>query len=233
MLSKKLKIFIKKHQLLYQISLKIKKNLIKAKVILLIIDKYYTKFLQAKTAGKLSKFNEKYGKLNINLGCCEKKDYGWINVDLDKKVKPDIVDNVITLKKFKDNTVNYIKSTHLIEHLVEEDALQAIRRWFKVLKPGGTLSIECPSLSRSIKLIYSDDPVAKKFGYVGIFGYPPHIKKSSFYHCHKHGWSVETLTEALKQNGFSDIKEVQVEQTWRCDNQKYKRDMRVVAKKLI
>lgn len=169
--------------------------------------------------------------LKLNLGCCTSKVSGFINIDLDKSVNPDVLDNVIILKKFRDNSVNEIKSAHLIEHLPEEDALGAISNWYRILKSGGIVSIECPNLNKCIKMIHSNDTEEKKLGFVGIYGYMPHVKQSAEFHSHKHGWTPYSLCEALENNGFINTKEIEIEQKFRCYNQRYDRDMRIVAKK--
>ena len=170
-------------------------------------------------------------EVKLNLGCCGKKDIGWINIDIDKKVRPDIVDDVITLNKFENDSVDEIKSAHLLEHLLEKDAIRALKTWYKILKPGGILSIECPNIDKCIKMIQSqsDNEEEKKLGFVGLFGDPSAIKKYGIYHAHKYGWNPKKLIEILTSIGFTDTKEVEIEETYRCANQKYDRDMRILA----
>lgn len=135
------------------------------------------------------------------------------------------------MRCFRDSSVDAIKSAHLLEHLIGEDGIKALNSWFRILKSGGILSIEGPNLAKCIKMIYSDDKEEVRLGFIGIYGDPPQIRQNAFHHAHKHGWDVNMLTKTLQDIGFIDIQEVEIEETFRCHNQKYDRDMRIIAKK--
>ncbi|MBU1046176.1 methyltransferase domain-containing protein [Patescibacteria group bacterium] len=221
----KFKNFINEHNYL-----RILKDFIKKILFWISLQKKINKL--NKTNTYLKQFYGNNQKVKLNLGCCDKQDRGWINIDIDKKFNPDILDDVTVLSCFKDNCADEIKSAHLIEHLTYEDTLKAFKNWFRVLKKGGILSIECPNLDKCIDMIRSEEDSEKiRLGFVGIFGDPWAIKKYGILHSHKHGWNPKTLRVELKNIGFVDIKEVKIEETYRYCNQKYERDMRILAKK--
>ena len=60
------------------------------------------------------------GKMDLNLGCGDKKLPGFVNVDLFGN--PDIKHDLnIAPYPFKDNSVDYIISEHCLEHLIEPE----------------------------------------------------------------------------------------------------------------
>jgi len=81
--------------------------------------------------------------MKLHLGCGNAILKGWVNIDLYNK-KADIIDNVITLSKYKDNTIDELYTSHLVEHLFPANFQKALLRWYKVLKIGGSLVIRCP-----------------------------------------------------------------------------------------
>ena len=55
--------------------------------------------------------------MKLNLGCGKRKMKGYLGVDLNPAVKPDIVDHMILLKTIKQNSVDEIKSQSSFEHI--------------------------------------------------------------------------------------------------------------------
>lgn len=62
-----------------------------------------------------------------------------IGVDL---AQTNLTGDAANLFWFKDNILDYIFSSHLLEHLERPEA--AIKEWFRVLKPGGYLVLYLP-----------------------------------------------------------------------------------------
>lgn len=56
----------------------------------------------------------------LNIGCGPKKKEGFINIDISKKVNPDMVVNIENGLPFKDNTFNYIYSCNVLEEIRPE-----------------------------------------------------------------------------------------------------------------
>jgi predicted SAM-dependent methyltransferase len=53
---------------------------------------------------------------------------------------------------FRDSSVDFIFSSHVLHHLYREDALALIREALRVLKPGGTIRITVPDLELIVAL---------------------------------------------------------------------------------
>jgi len=166
----------------------------------------------------------------LHLGCGRKKREGWINVDIDAGVNPDIVADVKNLKMFDDNSIDVIECCHLLEHLTYIDALQALREWFRVLRKGGKLLIELPNLQRCIEMLYKkENEESVMYGMIGIYGgsyLPDETRLDSIHQMHKSGWSIDSLTIELKNLGYESVISVPVTQTWRKAT-KFDRDMRL------
>jgi len=187
------------------------------------MERYLLLYLKKK---KVKKFN---GEKKLYLGCGNDKREGFINIDIDEKVNPDIVADVKNLNMFGDGSVDEIECCHLFEHLTYPDAVNALKEWYRVLNKGGKLSLELPNLERCLEILYKKEgEEAQKYAMRGIYGYIPDIQKSGIAHIHKYGWTPRTLNNELKKIGFSIIKKVPVTQTWR-EAKEYNRDMRFVC----
>ena len=54
----------------------------------------------------------------LNLGCGYNKKDGWINIDNDETVNPDIVRDLTRGLPFDDNSFDTVICTHTIEHVL-------------------------------------------------------------------------------------------------------------------
>lgn len=146
----------------------------------------------------------------LHLGCFNKKIYGFINVDIREDVDPDVVDDIFTLEKFEKNSVDLIYACHVLEHLSKKDALQALERWYEVLKTGGTVRIAVPNMEKVFAhyFYYKDLDVLNS----ALWGSQRHP-----YDYHKHGWTYNTLEQDLHNTGFVNVKPYD----WRCTEHSY------------
>jgi predicted SAM-dependent methyltransferase len=136
--------------------------------------------------------------IKLNLGCFNKKIYGFVNVDIRKDVNPDVVDDIFTLDTFEYNSVDLIYACHCLEHLDHKNSLLALKRWYDVLKSGGIVRIAVPDMERIFAhYIYYRD---LKYAYSALWGSQRHE-----YDYHKHGWDFSTLQEDLDKTGFKNI----------------------------
>jgi SAM-dependent methyltransferase len=62
-------------------------------------------------------------------------------------VEPDVIDDAQRLAKFEDGSLDFIIANHLLEHL--EDPIGALKRFFRVLRPGGVLFLSIPDKERT------------------------------------------------------------------------------------
>lgn len=83
----------------------------------------------------------------LNLGCGEFKKAGYINLDVEDQVLPDVVHNLNDLPfPFESGAFYLIESSHNLEHLNDPFAVMA--EMHRLLVPGGRLIIKVPHFSR-------------------------------------------------------------------------------------
>ena len=142
-------------------------------------------------------------QIRINLGAGDTKLDGFLSVDIDPRVLPDVVSTIDKLP-FKTGTIAEISAYHVIEHVYYWEAEITLREWFRVLEPGGKIVIECPDLEKITKYLTKEKDFTKwsSLGAWGLYGDPNH---RNIYYGHHWGYTPETLSSMLTRNGFTHI----------------------------
>jgi len=85
--------------------------------------------------------------MKISLGCgrTRKDEAGWVYVDVDPAVEPDVVADMRRLPPELDNAEE-IEAIHAIEHVPWWETEGLLRHWHEWLRAGGRLVVECPDL---------------------------------------------------------------------------------------
>lgn len=125
------------------------------------------------------------------------------------------------------DSVDVMAAIHVLEHFYRWEAVDVLKEWKRVLKPGGTLILELPSMDKVFN--YITDCLTKNKGryqvqmtWWAIYGDPKHQDPTM---CHKWGYTEALLREAVQQAGFM---------TMTVSEPRYhiaKRDMRLTAVK--
>lgn len=85
----------------------------------------------------------------LNLGCGADKKEGYVNIDVNPLVNPDVVHDLNKLPyPFPDNTFDQIEAFHILEHL--DKPFVIMKELHRILKPGGRLHIKVPHFSRGL-----------------------------------------------------------------------------------
>ena len=137
--------------------------------------------------------------IKLNLGCYDKKMHGFINVDIRPDVEPDLVDDVFSLKKVEDNSVDLIYACHILEHANYKDSEKALKRWFAVLKKGGCLRLAIPDMESHFAHYYYHKDL--RLLHSTFWGSQKHE-----YDYHKNGWDYKKIKEDLEAVGFIMIR---------------------------
>ena len=95
----------------------------------------------------------------LHLGCGRKYLDGYINIDGDSSVCCDMVADVTALD-FRPETVDEILAIHVFEHIHPIKATHTLTHWWRLLKPGGALILEMPSLTKILRN-FQDNPHEK------------------------------------------------------------------------
>ena len=103
--------------------------------------------------------------IKLHLGCGRNILDGWINTDSDKSLKRCGYLDVTEKFPYEDNSVDYIFSEHMIEHISLQDGKFMLEESFRVLKNDGKIRISTPDLKFLIEL-YNDNKTDLQKKYV-------------------------------------------------------------------
>lgn len=138
-------------------------------------------------------------KIKLHLGCAEKHIDGFINIDVRDLPGVDIIDNIITLNKFENESADLIYSSHVLEHTGRREYMSVLKRWFDVLKPGGILRIAVPDLESVFEHYHEHGDLEVLRGFL----YGGQTYAENYHYC---GWDYNTLEKDLKKIGFTIVK---------------------------
>lgn len=150
------------------------------------------------------------GAIRLDIGAGHKHEAGWVRVDfaLDRKkvtqnsvtevgapLDPDIACDIRHIP-LPDDYADEARAIHVIEHFQPWEAEDVLREWMRVLKPGGTLAIECPCLDKVIKL-YDVPGIPPWMTYWALYG-DPRMKDPLMMHhwCYTERHLVQAMTAA-------------------------------------
>lgn len=143
-------------------------------------------------------------KLNLGAGGIEYEGY----LSLDKYDARAHITMDIEKLDFDDSSVSEILASHVFEHLNPYHALDILREWRRVLKPGGKLIMEMPDIEQLCKRFVSAN-TGERYGILNAIygsvnttgvGGPDNITSP-----HLFGWWPQSLWDHLSNAGFTDI----------------------------
>ena len=142
--------------------------------------------------------------LRIDLGCGDNKIEGFDGLDARPLPGVKYVADVRSLP-FGDASVDELAARHVIEHFTRDQAMDVIREWRRVLKPGAPITIWCPNLlyiaEQYLQLPDIDKNPERKYHLIGwLYGeqnYPGN------YHYFAYDWWL--LSEFLLKAGFDRV----------------------------
>tara|TARA_B100001094_G_scaffold32769_1_gene27261 strand:- start:4893 stop:5432 length:540 start_codon:yes stop_codon:yes gene_type:complete len=138
--------------------------------------------------------------VKINLGCGW-RDFGkdWIHIDggdYDHLDSRDIVN-----LPFKDNSVDLIYASHVIEYFDRVEIIEVLNKWKSKLKSGGTLRLAVPDFEAMAKLyIEKNIPLNNFLG--PLYG---KMKMGKDFIFHKTTYDFDSLKELLNEVGFRNM----------------------------
>ena len=163
---------------------------------------------------RVNRFIRKHNVIKLQLGCWKNIKKGWLNTD---KSISGCLGGAIYMdvrKRFllPDESVDFVYSEHLIEHLTFPEVNNMLNECYRVMKRGGIIRIATPNLNFLVDLyLHPEKDINKR--YVELAAKKGHLPQKPVYvinrfHTawgHQIVYDYETLVELLKSCGFSDI----------------------------
>lgn len=87
----------------------------------------------------------------LNIGCGNNYHHEWVNLDISSQSPEVIVHDLRYKLPFKDSSFDACYSSHVLEHLSQDEAKQMIEECFRVLKPNGIIRVVIPDLEAIVK----------------------------------------------------------------------------------
>lgn len=138
--------------------------------------------------------------MKLYLGSRDYSPEGFLTVDIDPRHGADIVADVADLCRLRDESVDEIMASHILEHLPWPVAFKALMEWARVLRRGGRLSIAVPDLKVLAKMICDARNPWWAMGIVYGVG-----RLENALEAHQYGYTFEMVQEMLETLGFSDF----------------------------
>jgi len=152
---------------------------------------------------------EKVCVMKIEFGCGEtptKK--GFKTCDIRNVPGVDFVCTAWDIDKHvQENTVDEIFSRHFFEHLTFKQGATVLKKWHKILKPGGKCEMMLPNMTFHIDQWVNKRYEGKNLRHAkaGFWGWQ-RGELDDTWDIHKSGYDRELLTLAVEQKGFVRIK---------------------------
>jgi len=168
----------------------------------------------------LTMFEKRGEKVKINLGCGRFKLKGFVNIDKNPNVEPDIVSDTVPYNvyppvsagpatpttiyplPYEPDSVDVIYCGHMLEHLTYDEGQKALKYWHSLLKKDGKIYVVVPDFDWFVRDYFVKRncaaSVLKSLNDEIIYSY---IQESH----HKYCYNEELLTVAMKDAGFRSL----------------------------
>ena len=140
--------------------------------------------------------------LKLHLGCGIRHIPGFTHVDIIDAPHVDFHCSVDNLSDFSDGSVDLIYASHVLEHFGRYEVEAVLRRWYRVLKPGGIARIAVPDFAAVVAL-YAQEGL--RDGLSGLVGLVCGGQRNQ-YDFHKIIFDEAFLGCLLEKIGFKDIR---------------------------
>ena len=138
--------------------------------------------------------------MKLNLACGSCKLDGYVNVDVNPELKPDLVLDVNGPLPWKDGEVDEIVLSHAIEHVEAKFHHRIYVEFHRILKPEGILILGYPEFSKCAQFWLDNHRGMRDFWTQCIFG--RQCDPKDFHVCAMHTPDVK---DDLRQIGFKNI----------------------------
>ena len=132
----------------------------------------------------------------------------WKILDVEPRPEVDYIADASDLSQFESDSVESIYASHVLEHFyyrLNNELVNTLKEWHRVLKPGGKLLISVPDLKILCWLYLHPNliPVERHHLMSIMFG-----GQTNMYDVHKVGFDFELLALYLEEAGFQEYEQV-------------------------
>lgn len=139
------------------------------------------------------------GKVYVNLGCGVNTSDEFINIDARAMPNVHFIHEVQHLPMLKDDSVDLLYASHLVEHIPRDELKETFFEWKRVLKPGGILRIGVPDFDKLVE-VYRLSGNAVESIVNQLLG------QDAPYDDHHTIWNFDYARELFEGAGFHDIR---------------------------
>jgi predicted SAM-dependent methyltransferase len=147
----------------------------------------------------------------LHLGCGPNRLDGWVNLDIDAAVHPDVRLDLRVGLPVPESVASLIYSEHVLEHFSLADGARLLADCYRALAPGGILRIAMPDLSALVEHYRADwraQDWLQDSAYAEI-DTPAHMLNYALREWgHRYLYDFEDLAGRLQHVGFRDITRV-------------------------
>jgi predicted SAM-dependent methyltransferase len=172
-------------------------------------------------------------QVKLHLGCGGVRWLDFINIDLhphDETKQDDSRDGCFAdvfadMRNLglPDESIDEIFTSHTIDHFTRWEAIDMLRDWFRMLKPGGLIVIEAADFNRCIFWLFHPNGRNRQLARNQFYG---NQWDRIDYETHRYVWSARELRSVLREIGFRRVESSHATQTHYPG-----RDMRITAAK--
>jgi predicted SAM-dependent methyltransferase len=108
--------------------------------------------------------------------------------------------DLVTGIPFDDGSVDFVYSSHFLEHLTKADGDRLLAESYRVLRPGGTVRVAVPDLEIAVSM-YGDGTTEEMLDHFFFNG----SEAAGSFARHKYLYDFALLRDRLAEHGFTDI----------------------------
>lgn len=173
---------------------------------------------------KLDNTHKNHKKTLLHVGCgvynphilpqqFHSEEWVEIRLDIDLKVKPDIIGSILNLSAISDNSIDAIYSSHNLEHIYNFEVSIALTEFKRVLKPNGFILITLPDIQQvahhvalgNLETPLYISPAGPICAIDILYGLGCALAMGDYYMAHKTAFTDQTLAQKITDIGFKNV----------------------------
>ena len=137
--------------------------------------------------------------MKLHIGGKEKKE-GWSILNIQKNEGVDYVGDISDLSQFKDNSIDEIYASHVVEHINQKNISKTLSGIYRVLNDNGKFYVSVPDLDVLCRIFIEPKAPPKVKFHVMRMMFGGQIDEFDY---HYFGWNYEFLNSYLNEAGFT------------------------------